>query len=99
MYDDVYYYKAHNNKEVGFFINIPDGPLLIQASYDFSNHNTQEREIKSIAAAMIELNIAEGYIYTYNTSDEIAINEKTIKVLPFWKAALEKTEITANKFE
>lgn len=48
---------------------------------------------------MIELNIAEGYIYTYNTSDEIAINEKTIKVLPFWKAALEKTEITANKFE
>ncbi|OQY00335.1 MAG: hypothetical protein B6I20_08885 [Bacteroidetes bacterium 4572_117] len=83
MYGDVYYYKTNNNKEVDFFINKPDGPLLIQASYDFSNHDTQEREITSIVAAISELNLTKGYIYTYNTFDEIFIDEKKNKSFTF----------------
>ena len=29
-----------------------------------------------------------GFIYTNNNSEEIIINNRTIKVIPFWKEAL-----------
>jgi len=91
MFGNIYYYKTHNNKEVDFLVKKEHEFGLIQASYDFSNQDTQEREIKSIVTAMGELNLKTGYIYTYNTTDEIVRNKKTIKILPFWKVALGKT--------
>lgn len=87
---DIYYYKAGNNKEVDFFINEPETKKLIQACYDIGNDDTREREVKSLLKAMDELNLSLGTIYTYNHSEEIKIKDKTIKIVPFWKVALEE---------
>ena len=87
-YSEVYYYKARNNKEVDFFINETSTKILIQASYSMGNSDTREREIRSLLKAMEEQNLDLGFIYTYNSSEEILINGKTIKVIPFWEEAM-----------
>jgi len=61
---------------------------LIQASYSLENIDTREREIKSLVKAMEEQNQDIGFIYTYNSCEEIVVNKKTIKVIPFWQVAL-----------
>jgi hypothetical protein len=35
------------------------------------------------------LNLNLGTIYSYNHSEEIKIKDKIIKIVPFWKVAIE----------
>jgi predicted AAA+ superfamily ATPase len=86
---DIYYYRSSNNKEVDFFISEPETKKLIQACYDIGNDDTREREVKSLLKAMDELKLSLGTIYTYNHSEDINIKDKTIKIVPFWKVAME----------
>ena len=86
---DVYYYKSGNNNKVDFFINEPDTKMLIQACYDIGNDDTRKREVKSLLKAMEELKLSMGTIYSYNHSEEIKLKDKTIKIVPFWKVAIE----------
>jgi uncharacterized protein len=88
-HQDVYYYKSGNNNEVDFFINEPNTKMLIQACYDIGNADTREREVKSLLKAMEELKLSLGTIYSYNHSEEIKIKDKSIKIVPFWKVAIE----------
>lgn len=85
---EIYYYKTSNSKEVDFFINEQESKTLIQASYSLENDESRERELKSLLKAMEEQNMDIGFIYTCNSSEEIKINEKTIKVVPFWQVTL-----------
>ncbi len=85
---EVYYYKTNNNREVDFFINEDETRQLIQASYSLENDETRDREIKSLLKAMDEQKINTGFIYTYNSTEEIRVKEKTIKIIPFWQIAL-----------
>jgi hypothetical protein len=85
---ELFYYRTGNNLEVDFFINEPESKTLIQSSYSVENSDTREREIKALFKAMEEQNMDIGFIYTNNNSEEITINNKTIKVIPFWKEAL-----------
>lgn len=87
-YSELFYYRTSNNLEVDFFIHEPVSKTLIQASYSLENSDTRKREIKSLFKAMEEQNMDVGFIYTNNNSEEIKINDKTIKVIPFWKEAL-----------
>ena len=85
----LFYYKTGNNREVDFFIDEGEEKKLIQASYSIADDTTREREIKSLLKAMEEQNLNNGFIYTYNNSENITVKGKTIKVIPFWKEALE----------
>jgi uncharacterized protein len=85
---EIYYYKTTNNKEVDFFINNAQTKALIQVSYSFENTDTKEREIKSLLKAMEEQNMVVGFIFTWNEEEELKINDKIIKIIPFWKEAL-----------
>lgn len=87
-YKEVFYYKTNNNKEVDFFISTDELNVAIQASYLMENEDTRKREINSLIKTMEEQNISVGYIYTNNTSEEIQIKNKAIKIIPFWKEAL-----------
>ena len=84
----IYYYKTRNNLEVDFLIadnmnmKIKD---LIQVSWDIENSETRRREIKSLTAAMEELNIGSSKIITYNQEEEIKQGSKTINVIPAFK--------------
>ena len=88
-YSDLFYYKTTNNKEVDFFINNEQEKLLIQVSISVKNTDTKEREVKALIKAMDEQDIDTGFIYTFNESDKIIINNKTILIIPFWKICLE----------
>ena len=85
----LYYYKTGNNREVDFFIDEGEEKKLIQACYSIADDTTKEREIKSLLKAMEEQSLNSGFIYTYNNSENITVKGKTIKVVPFWKEALE----------
>ena len=74
--------------EVDFFINEQESKTLIQATYSLENSNTRDREIKSLIKAMEEQKLPIGFIYTWNRSEEIKINEYTIKIIPFWEETL-----------
>jgi len=87
-YDELYYYKTSNGKEVDFYIHTPHKKLLIQVSYSIENSETKQREITSLLKAMKELEVSDAYIYTYNYSETIEIENKQIIVLPFWKTIL-----------
>ncbi len=88
-HSDIYYYKTKSGKEVDFLIRQQDGFELIQASYSLENMTTREREIGSLTAAMEELKVDTGIIYTYNSSEKIQIGSQTIKIIPFWERVLE----------
>ena len=89
-YDEIYYYKTGNNREVDFFILEADTKRLVQASYDIGNEDTRERELRSLVKTMEEQNLNQGLIYTYNHSEEIKIKDKSIKAVPLWLEALKK---------
>jgi len=87
-YSEIFYYKTNNNLEVDFYITEPDRKILIQASYSLEDSDTRDREIKSLIKAMDELNVDVSYIFTNNNAEEIVINNKTIKIIPFWREIL-----------
>lgn len=87
-YSELFYYRTSNNLEVDFFIPESETKTLVQVSYSLENLDTKEREIKALIKAMEEQNMDIGFIYTNNNSEEIKINNRTIKVIPFWKEAL-----------
>ncbi len=87
-YEEVFYYKTKNNKEVDFYISDFDNKSLIQASYTLENNDTKQREISSLLKAMDELKIGKGFIYTYSEKEEIDIGDKRIIILPFWLVVL-----------
>ncbi len=87
-YNDIFYYKTTNNKEVDFFINNDSNKLLIQVSITLQNFDTRQREIKALLKAMEEQQLKKGYIYTFNETDEIKIKNKIINVIPFWKICI-----------
>ncbi|MBU2554310.1 MAG: ATP-binding protein [Bacteroidetes bacterium] len=88
LYSEIFYYKTSNNKEVDFFINEQKNKLLIQVCHSLESTETKEREITALLKAMTEQNLDIGYIYTYNTTEQLRMNEKTIIITPFWKQAL-----------
>lgn len=84
----IFYYKTGNNLEVDFYIVERESKKMIQAAYSLENTDTRNREIRALVKAMDEQNLETGYIYTYNNTEKIKINSKTIIVTPLWKEAM-----------
>lgn len=80
-FDEIYYYKR--NYETDFYI--PKEDLLIQVSYDMSDIETEQRELKALQKSKNELNCKNAIIITYDTNKELLLDGKTIKVISAWK--------------
>jgi len=89
---EIFYYKTGNNLEVDFFMVEGESKKMIQACYSLENRDTRDREIRALLKAMDEQNLETGYIYTYNNTEKIKINNKIIVVTPLWKEALAFTD-------
>ena len=87
-YEEVFYYKTKNNKEVDFYVNANEDWFLIQVAYSIENNETRDREVKSLLKAMEEQNLSNGTILTYNHSEELNLDSKVIHIIPFWKVLL-----------
>jgi predicted AAA+ superfamily ATPase len=82
---DVFYYKG--KQEVDFYL--PDKKLLVNVSYDISNAQTFERELKGLQEAMTELKLTSAYLITDSKKDTIVIKKQTIHIVPLWEWLLE----------
>jgi len=64
----------------------------IQVSYVLDNEKTKDREIQGLKEAMDIYKLETGFIITYDTEQEIKIEDKTIQIVPVWKWLL-KTDV------
>ena len=79
----VNYFKRR--QEVDFFIENASPPLLLNVCYDFSAHETKTREVRGLINAMGILKIDKAFLLTADTTEEIKVGKKTLKVIPLWR--------------
>ncbi len=83
---EVFYYKTRNDREVDFVVKKGIEVVeLIQVSYEVSNYDVEEREVKALLEASQELNVSNLTIITWNEDRDVEKNGKTIKFKPLWK--------------
>ena len=80
-------YAKESNWEIDFVI--PEKELLIQVSYDVSNPETMEREIKALISASKRFGWSNLLLITWDYEHSLKFNGKDIKFVPLWKWLLE----------
>ena len=81
VYRDVFYYKMANY-EVDFVVSEGGNPIeLIQVSYDISSTKTRNRELNGLLAASKALKCDKLTLITFDESETISIDGKTIEVV------------------
>ena len=80
---EAYYYS--NKSECDFVIK--DGTKIteaIQVCYTLDDAN-REREIKGLLEAMDAFKLKEGLLFTFEQTDELAVNGKKIRIMPAFR--------------
>ncbi|MEB3316437.1 MAG: ATP-binding protein [Candidatus Melainabacteria bacterium] len=91
-YQEVFYYKTKSNYEVDFFV--PEAALLVQVSYDISDLETKEREIRSLIEAKSELEADKKFkikklmVINFELKDQEKIQKNTIEIIPAYEFLL-----------
>ncbi len=84
-YNEIFYYKD-SKSECDFIVNEKNSiSQAIQVTYDMSNEDTKNREIKGLLGACKNFNLNDGVIVTYDTEDEIIQDNIEIVIIPFYK--------------
>jgi len=84
-YDEVFYYRDANS-ECDFIVNEKNKiTQAIQVTYDMSDEETKNREIKGLLNACKNFNLTNACIVTYDNEDEILQDGITIELIPFYK--------------
>ena len=55
---------------------------FIQVAWDLDDEKTRQREIASLLEAMEEQKLKKGLILTFNTRENLSLNNKSIAVQP-----------------
>jgi predicted AAA+ superfamily ATPase len=80
---EVYYYRQKG--ECDFIVSKNNQvEMAIQVCYDLNTDNLS-REVNGLAEALHELELSEGFIFTFSQKDELNKDEKTIRVIPVWE--------------
>lgn len=83
----VYYYKDYY--ECDFIAEKSNSKTAIQVSWDISNKDTLNRELRGLQNASKKLNINKKVIITYDTKKEIQFNGNKYKAIPFYEYFLD----------
>jgi len=85
QYAEIFYYKE-KAFEIDFLV-AKNGIVqeLIQVSYHFTSEKTRKREINALLQGAKKFNCKRLTLLTFNTEDELVINDETINVLPATK--------------
>ncbi len=84
-YNEIFYYKD-SSSECDFIVNEKNSiSQAIQVTYDMSDEDTKNREIKGLLGACKNFNLNNGVIVTYDTEDEIIQDNIEIVIIPFYK--------------
>lgn len=87
---DVYYYKSSGGYEADFVVcnnNIVEE--IYQVSYDISKEKTRKREFRGLLAASKETRCDNLFLITDFHREEVAVDEKQIKILPAYDWLIE----------
>ena len=89
---DLFYYKTRNGREVDFVVkNGLEIDELIQACYETTNPEVEQREIKALLETTQELKPKKLTILTWDEKKEIEKEGKIIQWKPLWEWLLENT--------
>ncbi|WP_303701336.1 ATP-binding protein [Flexistipes sinusarabici] len=85
---EIFYFRS-NDSECDFVImdrgRVADA---IQVCYDLNDYYTRRREIEGLLDICKKSNLKSGSIITYDTEEEIYVDNIYIKIVPFYKYAL-----------
>jgi hypothetical protein len=81
------YYRTKAGHEVDFIVGPSDDKTLIRCCWSLDKAETRERELRALREAAAEMPGSQCMIVTWLEDDETA----GVRVLPYWKWALEKT--------
>jgi len=85
---DIFYFKEKN--ECDFLVKERNAIIsAFQVCYALHEEN-KKRELDGLLEPLIEFNLEEGLILTYNQADEFQLDNKKIVVKPVWKWLIEK---------
>ena len=89
---EIFYWKGTDEKEVDFILKKENKLEAVQVCWDLSRPQTKEREVKSLLAAMGELNLDQGLILTGGETNQENFSGKTIEFISLaeWLLATEK---------
>ena len=79
-FQEIYYYKTKNGKEIDFLVKDRDKLELIEVCYEFD-----EEHKKKLIKAMKELGLKESLCITWDEENEIEEKGFRIKLVPLWK--------------
>jgi predicted AAA+ superfamily ATPase len=80
---NIWYFRG--KKECDFvYQNDRNAYSAIQVSWNVSPEN-EKREIEGLMEAMVQLNLHEGTIITFDQEDQFTIDGKMIRLIPAWK--------------
>ncbi|MDD3463405.1 MAG: DUF4143 domain-containing protein [Sulfurospirillaceae bacterium] len=87
---EVYYYKD-TKSECDFLVSEKNSiSRTIQVTYDMSDEKTKNREIKGVVNACKAFSLNSGEIITYDSEDEVLVDDIAIRIIPFYKWQLDK---------
>lgn len=75
----LFYYR--NQTEIDFILE--DG-MPLQVCQDISHQETLQRELKSLKKYLTQTGLGEGLILSWNETDTVTIENKTIRIIPAW---------------
>lgn len=80
---EIFYFKK--NYECDFIVRNKNNYLPVQVSYDITDSDTKQRELKGLAEACNYLNTDTGIIITFDNEDEFVYKNISVNVVPFYK--------------
>ncbi|WP_415407155.1 ATP-binding protein [Sulfurovum sp. CS9] len=82
---EIFYYRD-SNSECDFIVYEKNTITeAIQVTFDMSDEDTKNRELKGMVTACKNFNLSRGVIITYDSEDEIISNGIKILLVPFYK--------------
>jgi predicted AAA+ superfamily ATPase len=84
-YSEIFYYRDANS-ECDFVVNEKNTVAhAIQVTYDMGDEDTKNRELKGLIAACKYFRLNNGTIITFDTQDEIILDNINVSLIPFYK--------------
>jgi predicted AAA+ superfamily ATPase len=84
-YKEIFYYR-NSSSECDFIVHEKNSiTQAIQVTYDMSDEDTKNREIKGLISACKNFNLLNGTIISYDSEDEFLYDGIKINIIPFYK--------------
>ena len=85
-YDEIYYYRTRNGREVDFIVLRPDrSRLLVQVCESLADPATRKRELAALREAMAELGMNEAIIVTRHEEETMRDGAAVITMALAWQ--------------